>query len=92
MSLPLAPFSKILILLTSIGMTGLSDLDELSENFQRGGGVGGSFPIQKVMLQILLNSSLCVNCVVFKAVSFDNKSKLTSSYIGTSFLSAPVPN
>ena len=71
-------------------MIGLSDLDKFSENF-RGGG-GGSFPIQKVMLQILLNSSLCVNCVVFKAVSFDNKSKLTSSYIGTSFLSAPVPN
>ena len=36
----------------ALGTGGVSKTDEFSEKFQRGGG-GGSFSIQKFMLQIL---------------------------------------
>ena len=37
-----------MLMVCMLGMIGCSDLDEFSESFQR----GGSFPIQKIMLQI----------------------------------------
>ena len=41
-------------------MIGLVDLDEFSENFQKG---GGAFPIQKIMLQIfaIINGNAVTN-------------------------------
>ena len=61
--------STVLIILTdlaifnALGVTGFPKLDVFLENFRRGGG--GSFPIQKITLQIFLVSKRYILVVNF---------------------------
>ena len=48
-----------------LGVTGSAKMDFFLENFRRGGGDWGSFPIQKITLQILLVSKRYILVVNF---------------------------